>query len=170
MPFYSVYSTPRVSAILPEKALLCCTECSFRNKFISHSWRLKHIKLLHSKQLQVACQKNLNIRSTPRRVEPAEHREYSANKDSIEVLYAVPCLEHVENISDSASQPPPPLLQMEIYPGGSTPLIDYIAEPWDHDAQGFLGTNLQIKPSYPFATREEYKYIQCGIKKNGMKM
>jgi len=107
----------------------------------------------------------------PRRIEPTQLYELNPNKDSFEDLETFPYLEHVEIIADSTFQPPPPFLpQMETYLRASALVSDYIAKPWERNAQCCLETNIQNNLYNPFAMREEYKYLQCGIKKKGMKM
>jgi hypothetical protein len=80
-----------------------------------------------------------------------------------------PYLEHVAHIADAESEPPPPpLLWLDIYTSSGATQCDYVAEPRKRDAQVFIQTNLQKDRDYPFATREEYKNIPCGIETKGM--
>ena len=79
-------------------------------------------------------------------------------------------LEHGEYITDSDPQPPPPPVprsQTELRTGAL--LRNYIAEPWQPNTQSWLETTRQRNPHFLFATLEDYKYIQCGIKKKGIK-
>jgi len=153
-----------------EMTPFCCPKSSCQKKIISDSWQLKHVKLHHPEHLQVARQNNETIRSTPRRVEPAQCPEFNTSKDSAEHLDPFPYLKHCENIADKEFQPPPSQVgQTETYPGAGTPLSDVIAEPWECDAHGCVETNLQSNPYYPFAMREEYISIQCGINMKHMK-
>jgi hypothetical protein len=113
----------------------------------------------------------LTIRSTPRPVEPPQHREFNANKDLVEHLDVFCYPDHVENITDWKSHPPPtPLPRTEIYPGVRAPLSDYIVYLWERNAQRCLEENLQNNRYNPFAMHAEYKYIERRAKIKGLKM
>jgi transposase len=80
-------------------------------------------------------------------------------------------LQHLEKITDVQFQPlPSPLGETAILPGTNAPLRDYITEPWEDVAQGYLQTNLQTHLYCPYVTSEVYQYIQCAIKKRVIKM
>jgi len=171
VPFNSEYSIHRLSLTMQETTPFRRPEYSCWQKFTSHSWRLKYIILHHLEHLQVAHQKNLIVCSAPQRFEPSQCCEFTTMWHSLEDLGALSYLEHLENIADSESQPsPPPLPWTESYPTAGALLSDYIAEPLDRHPQGFLEMILQNNTYYLFTTHEEYKYIQCGIKKKCMKM
>jgi hypothetical protein len=119
---------------MAEQTSLRCPQFAWQQMFTTHSCRLKHIKLHRPEHVQVAQQKNLNIWSMPRRIEPAQHHQFNADQDSVEDLDACPCLDYIENIADSEFQPPPPpphpLPQIQIDLGAGAPLTDYITKRW----------------------------------------
>jgi hypothetical protein len=92
VPFYSEYSTARMSSTMPEKTLFRCPKWSCQKKFTSDSWQPKHIKLHHPEHLQVAHQKNQTDCSAPQCFQPAQPREFNPDKDSVEDLDLFPYL------------------------------------------------------------------------------
>ena len=168
VPFYTEHSTPPVLSTMREKTLLRCPEVSCRKKLTSDSWLFIHIKLHHPDHNQVA--NNLTVCSVPRWVERAHHCQFNGIEDSVVDLDSFPHLEHIENIADLVSHPPPPSLRRtETFPAAGALMIDYAAKPWESDNKGCLETNIPNTHYYPFVTRAEYQYIQCVIKKRGMR-
>jgi len=87
------------------------------------------------------------MRGAPQHFEPALRRTFNTNNDSVEHWDGFPYLKQLENITDSGSQPPPPILPRPgTYPGAGAPLSDYIAEPWEPNTQDCVETNLHINP------------------------
>jgi hypothetical protein len=164
-PVNSNNYTTRVSLTMPEKIPFHCLGFSCAKMFTSDNWRLHDVNLDHPEH----DQKNLPVHSAPRRVETAQRRECNANHDYVEDFDMFPYLEYIQNIPDTESRPPPPVPRTETYLGTSGTQIDYNAKPWERDALGCLGMNLHNDPYYPFVTSEEYKYIQCGTEKMGIK-
>ena len=145
IPLCSKYFTLPVLSTMSNNTPFHCPQFSCSNNFKFDSRRLKHIQLQHAGNEQVA--KNLIVLSVPRLVDRAQCHELNANKHSIKGLAAFSYLKHVENIATFESQlTSPSLRRTQTYPGTSALLCDYIAEPQQHNAQGFLETNLQNNP------------------------
>jgi hypothetical protein len=82
----------------------------------------------------------------------------------------VPYIKHDEIIANLKSQPPPSHLPLTDTNRGTGALLSVcISEPWERDSQGCLEMKVHTSPSSLLATNAEMKYIQCGIKKKGMK-
>jgi len=127
------------------------------------------MKLSYPEHDKVARQKNLSIHSAPQSIEPAQHPEIIPNKDPVEDLDASPKHELVADIADTESQLPTPVPQTKIFPGDDDLLLDSIVEPWERDAQVCHEMNIPNNLYCLFATREEYNYSQCGIRKKNLK-
>jgi len=123
VPVYSECSTPPLVLTMPEKNTFCSFEFSCRKNFTSESWWLKHIKLNHLEQLQVASHQT--VCSARWRVEPALSREFNTQYYLVQELDAFPYIAHIENIADSESEPPlTSLPQTETYAGAGAQLSD----------------------------------------------
>ena len=169
-----------VTMSAPFRHILRCPDHRCGKKFELDTWRLNHIKKYHPDLLpppttNFFCKRNpignLPQTQTSRRsINSPRPREFNANKDPVEDLCAYPYIEHLENIEESTTdKTPPPQPWTETYPNAGAPLVDYIPQKSECDADGCLEDNLRNNPYYPFASQEEFCYVQCGIKKKGMK-
>jgi len=167
--FDSEYCPPAVASTMPEKTPFHCPDFPCWKKFTSDSWQLKHIKFHHPEHLHIA--KNSTVCTAPRSVQSAQPPEFNANNNSVEDLDQFRYFEYAENIAASMTyQARPPLLCKETFPGVWAPLTNYSAQLFEHNTQSFLERNWQNNSYYPFVMRQQYKYIQCGIRKKGVKM
>jgi hypothetical protein len=152
---------------MPVKLILRCPANNCRKKFQSDTWRLRHIRTHHPEHAEPGL-KTSHARVVPiaqRRRRPVRPREFNANKDPVEDPDALPYIEHLNEREST----PPPQPYTETFPKAGAPLLDYLPQQGESDADGCLEDNLTNNPYYPFATREEYNYVRCGIKKKGMK-
>ena len=178
------HALPYITATMPlsstHKPFLLCPDFRCRKKFASDTWRLRHIREKHP-DLELAPLRTVPPaakilrranQSTPTQgsINTARTREFNANKDPVEDSGAYPYIEHLENVEESMTdEEPPPEPRTETYPNAGAPLEDYVPQTGEGDENGCLEDNLRDNPYYPFATREEFNYVQCGIKKKGMK-
>ena len=163
----------------PYRRILQCPDYRCNRKFETDTWRLKHIRTHHPDFLPPPTinfrpkrnSLSKSVRTNSQRCINSPHpREFNANKDPVEDCDAYPYVEHLVSITEPTPvETPPPQPWTETYPNAGTPLVEYIPQQGECDADGCLEDNLRDNPYYPFVSREEFCYVQCGIKKKGMK-
>ena len=157
-------------SILPEKSPFHCLEFSCRTKFTSDIWPLNLIKITHPEHLPVARQKNLIHCSVPLCV-----KSFSVLNSTLAKIQLKTCM-HFPISNTLKSSQIQSLNHCHILCSGWKHVLVRtlhcgitLLSHWNATFRVALRQAYKTIPTTCYATREEYRYILCWIKKKGMK-